>query len=114
MSDIAETARVSVMLCDFAMADSAQKINALGAGWQVTGLDRNTGSTAPHTVVVMVDVAPEHFGEQYAVELGLYDASGNVVVVPGPTGEPTPLRIGRNVVADRPMFHGQAVPREAV
>ena len=77
MSAIAETARVSILLCDFAMVDRANKVNMLGAGWQITGLDRSTGSTAPHSVVVMVDVAPEHFGDSFAFELSLHEASGD-------------------------------------
>ena len=111
MSAIADTARVAVLLADYAQADTVQKINMLGAGWQVTGLDPSTGITAPQTLVVMIDIAPPHAGETYALEAALYDDGGDLVLVPGPTGNLIPLRIGQSVTAEPPVFPGRQVPK---
>lgn len=110
MSAIADTARVAVVLADYAQADAIQKVNVLGAGWQVTGIDPNTGNTAPQTLLVVVDISPDHAGENYALEAALYDDAGELVLVPGPTGQLIPLRIGQTVTAEPPVFPGRQVP----
>lgn len=114
MSAIAQTARVSVVLGDFALADAAGKVNLLGGGWQVTAIDPQTGMTSAHAVVVIVDVAPDHYDEEFSLEVALYGPGEAVAEVPGPTGQPTPLRIGQNVVANKPMVPGLSVPKDAL
>jgi hypothetical protein len=93
------------------LADSAGKVNILGAGWQVTAIDPQTGATAPHAVVVSIDVAPEYYGDEFALEAALYGPTGELAEVPSPTGT-APLRIGQNVVANKPMIPGQALPNK--
>jgi len=98
------------MLADFALVDGMGKINCIGVGWQVTGIDPATGSTAPQSVVLLVDVAPQHIGETYALEIGLYDDADELVSLPGPVGELQPLRIGQSITATRPVMPGRSDP----
>lgn len=114
MSALAETARVSVVLADFGQADAVNKVHILGAGWQITGLDPQTGNTAPQTLIVFVDISPDHHNETYALEAALYDESGELVQVPGPTGQLMPLRIGQSVTAEPPLFPGRGIPSKSV
>jgi hypothetical protein len=107
VSEVAESARVTLFVADYAAADAVNKINCLGVGWQFAGVDPQTGSTAPQSVVLMVDVPPVHIGETFALEVALYDEAANELVsVPGPVGDPQPLRIGQPVTAERPVFPG--------
>lgn len=56
MSAIADTARFQVLLADYGAIDGVNKLNVLGAGIQIAGLDVSTGATAPQSVVVVVHV----------------------------------------------------------
>jgi hypothetical protein len=114
MSEIADDARVTLLLADYAVADAVKKVNILGAGWQLAGLQQNTGMTSPQTVVVFVDLPPQHNNEQFAMSLTLLDESGQAVEVPGPTGEQQPLRISQLCKAEEPVFPGQNVPSNVV
>lgn len=114
MSAIAETARVSIVLADYAQNDSSNKISILGAGWQVTSLQPATGATGAQAVVVLIDVDPAHYEEQFAVEVTLHDEANGVVHAPGPTGEPTALRISQIVKAEKPSTPGHFVPPKAL
>lgn len=110
MSEIAAAARVNLVLADYASLDGTGKVNALGVGWQATGVDPSTGSTAPQAVVLFIDIPAAHVGEIFAVELGLYDDSDELVQVPGPIGDLQPLRIGQPVQLARSMVPGVSKP----
>lgn len=115
MSNISERARVAVLLCDYAGADAISKVNALGLGWAVTGINPSTGTTAPMTVLVFVDTPPDMYGQEFAITLTLRDAAGKPVELPGPAGNPQAMRLAQNVRAEEPSFPSEAnVPRHAV
>jgi len=106
VSEIGDTARVAVILADYAAVDAVQKVNILGAGWLVTGIEPQTGSTAPQALVLMVDVDPAHIGDSFTLEAALYDESQQLVQVPGPAGQPQSLRIGHVFTVERPLVPG--------
>jgi len=106
VSQIGDTARVAVILADYAAVDALQKVNFLGAGWQVTGIDPQTGSTAPQALGLLVDVHPDHIGDSFALEAALYDDSQKLVEVPGPAGQPQALRIAQIFTVERPVIPG--------
>jgi hypothetical protein len=114
VSAIAETARVALVLADYAQNDTSNKAYILGAGWQVTSLQPTTGQTAAQAVVVIIDVNPEHYDEQFAVEVTLHDDANEVVQTPGPTGEPTALRVSQVLKAEKPSTPGHFVPPKAL
>lgn len=114
MSDIADDARVSLVLADYAAADAVNKVNVIGAGWQVASLQPETGLTPPQSLVVLVDFLPRHYREQFALTVVLLDDVDAPVEVPGPTGEPQALRISQLVKAEEPSFQGTSVPRNMV
>jgi hypothetical protein len=115
VSVIADEARVAVFLADYAAADAVNKINAIGLGWAVTGTDPSTGLTAPQTLVAMLDVPPDRYGEDFTLTLTLRDEAGAPVALPGPAGTPQPMRIAQIVRAEEPTF-GPAmnVPRDVL
>lgn len=115
MSALADAVRVSVLLTDYAAADAIAKVNILGAGWAVTGVNPETGTVAPQAVVVLIDVPPPFYGEDFTVGLQLKDAGGEVVSLPGPAGEPQAIRIAQVLRAEEPTFPpGTYVPRHTV
>lgn len=115
MSRIAESARVTVLLADYANADTAGKVNALGAGWAITGVDPQTGLIAPQTLTVFVDTPPELYGEEFTISLGLRDADASPVTIPGPDGAPQTLRLTQTMRADEPLLPAEMnVPRHTV
>lgn len=112
MTSLGESARVTVFLADYAAADVAAKVNVIGAGWQITGVDQTTGLTAPQCVVVMIDVPPDFYGEDYAITLTLRDEHGDPIALPGPAGTAEAMRITHTVRAEEPRFApGIHVPR---
>ncbi len=105
MSAVADTARVSIILADFAAADAIKKLNIIGAGWQVAPIDPATGATPPQAVIVVIEVPPAHYNEDLAWSLALTDEAGAVVhVSQPPLGEPQALRVAHVVRADEPVF----------
>ena len=112
MSEIAERARVALFLSDYAGNDAAGKVNALGAGWALTGVDPATGLTAAWSVVAMVDVPPQFYNDDFALALTLRDAADRPVSVPGPAGAGQTIQMAQNVHVDEPAFPpGANVPR---
>lgn len=112
MSALGEAARLTILLADVAVADAINKVNIIGAAFQGVSIDPQTGNTSAMSLVVMVDVSPDHHDQTYVLEAALYDETANdeLVSVPGPTGELTPVRIGSTILAERPTITGQQVP----
>lgn len=103
MSEISDAARVQIFLADHAVADASNKINALGVGFQIMGLQAN-GFTAPCAVVVLAEFPPKFVGDDLAMELALYNDLNELVTAPGLMGDATtPLRFGQNVVLQKPV-----------
>lgn len=115
MSALAEKARVSVLLADYASADAIGKINVLGAGFALCGIDVQTGAIPPQTLVVLIDILPEFYGEDFTLSVALRDSSGNPVEIPGPAGAPQPMRVAQVIRAETPVFPpGTNVPKDVV
>jgi hypothetical protein len=105
---------VIVALTDYAVADAAGKLNIVGGGWQVTGIQTQSGQTGPMALVLMIDLPPKFYGEEFAIEFALYDEAENLVQMPSPTGGMIPLRVGQAVTAEKPAVPGQYVPDKAL
>jgi len=106
---ISEDARVSIIMADYANQDAVQKINILGAGWQITGVGQN-GLTAEQAVLVIVEVPPRYRGEQFAASLSLLNEANEAVQLQGPDGQPQALRIAQLARVDPPMMPGVYIP----
>ncbi len=107
MSAVAESARVALILADFAAADAINKLNIIGAGWQLAPTLPMTGATAPQTVVVVVEVPPAHYNDDFALSIALVDEAGAVVRVP----QPTTWRVSPASRRARSPSGGTIVPR---
>lgn len=114
MSGVADLARVAVILADYALADPVGKVNILGAGWAVTGVNPQTGTIPPHTLIVLLDFPPELYGEDFSISIALRDAVGEPVQLPGPAGAPQPMRIAQILRVEEPSFPGANIPRDTV
>lgn len=84
MSEISDSAQGFIYLADYASTDAVGKHNIIGGGVSVTGIDPNSGQSAPLTLLAVVDVDPRFVGQSFAFEIGLYDAAGQVVTPPLP------------------------------
>jgi hypothetical protein len=91
---IFQDAHVVVFIADYIGVDAAGKINALGAGFVIAGLNQQ-GSTAPQSVIALVDVPGKYNGQQFALALELRDeTTGQPVMLPtSPEGHLQPLRL---------------------
>ena len=98
-----EDARVLLFVADYAGVDAAQKINAIGAAFTLTGLQPQSGLTPPQHVVVVIDVPVTYVGTDFAVAIELRrDDIDQAVTVPGPAGQPEAMRIQQIVRPERP------------
>lgn len=114
MSEIADSARVIMIAADFANTDASGKLNLVGGGVTITGLSPQTGMTAPLSLIVISAVEPKFVGQEYALELALYDLDGNLAQQPGPL-EPQPIRVAQLVRVDPPSVpQGSYVPPGSV
>lgn len=105
-------AHVTIFLADFANTDSSQKVNALGAGFMITGLQPN-GFTAPQSVTLLVDIPGRYAGDEMRVTLELRDERSNsIVTVPGPSGANEALRIEQLAKVERMAIPGVWLPSD--
>lgn len=114
MSEVAESAHVRLLLADYAIVDSSGKINMIGGGVTVLGLNQQTATTAPHAVIAVISFGTEFIGETPAVELSLEHENGALVEIPGPGGLPQFLRVGQAEQLKPLMLQGLHVPNDAV
>lgn len=96
MSEVADAATVRVLLADYAVAE-AGKINALGAGVNVVGINPGgRGLTSGFAVVVQVSVPRQFYDAECSIEILLEDAGGKLVAIPPSPGlPPQPIRVGQ-------------------
>lgn len=97
-------AHAVVLIADFIGADAAGKLNAIGAGFAISGIGPD-GQTPPQHVAVMVDVPSKYAGDEYALLLELRnETTGAVVQVPSATGQLEALRMQQVVRVERPAL----------
>lgn len=105
---ISEDAIVSIILADYAVADASQKVNILGAGWQVTGVTPG-GLTPAQALVVLVEVPARYRGDQFSLAATLLNDAGDPVMVPDPHGatpETQALRVEQLIQVESPSVPG--------
>lgn len=107
---IFQDAHATVILADYISIDAAGKINALGAGFTVSGV-QPTGLTPPQHAAAIIDVPAKYGGQECAVSLELRnETSGSAVQLPGPSGQPEALRVSQVVKAERANIPGVYLP----
>jgi hypothetical protein len=98
MSEIAQNAKVSILLADFARVDTEGKLNVVGGGVTGLGFDLGQGLTSRFTLVVIVWVPATLLPAECALEVYLTQA-GSVVMAPGPVDSQA-IRISQNVIVE--------------
>lgn len=114
MSEISDLVTATIIVADFINIDAANKVNVIGGGIQFIGFDPQQGTTSPFAIFVQVHCplpAPEM---EAALEVVLADASGNPVLLPGPTGEGQAMRVAQNIEFRDFQIPGTSIPRGAV
>lgn len=107
---IKDDATVNLILADYISVDSAGKINVLGAGWTVSGVQPN-GFTVQQCLAIVVDVPNGYVGQEFALDIDLYDeTTGSVAEVPGPSGALEAMRIGQLAKVEPPLAPGTYLP----
>lgn len=102
---IADDALVTILVADYLAADAAGKINAIGAGFTLSGMQPN-GFSAAQYVGVQVHVPSKYAGQEFALTVTLYNEdSGEIATAPGPTGEESTIRIAQVMKVPVPQAH---------
>lgn len=116
MSDVFESATVSMMMADYAVTDSVNKLQVVGGGVPVVGRDHAKGVSSAFALVASLTFSSTVINEQYVFEIVLEDASGS----PAPLGSapaggaPKVMRFGQTLQVEEPNFRGANVPRHAL
>ncbi len=88
--------KVTILLADFVQV-SEGKLNIIGGGWSVMG------TPPPQSgIAVKIDLPWDQTNIQHTLVLELKTEDGQVVRVPGPSGELQPVRIEAKFEAGRP------------
>jgi len=107
---IHQDAHVVVFIADYIGVDAASKINAIGAGFAISGL-QPTGMVAPQHIAVLVDVPSRYAGSEFAVSVELRNETiGGVVQLLGASGAPEALRVQQMAKAEPPVIPGVYLP----
>jgi hypothetical protein len=111
---LVEDSQAFVLIADYAAADTAGKLNIIGAGFQLVNAPGGV-FPSPHTVLVVIDVPQKYAGDQCAVSIELRnETTGSPVKVPtGPAGKLDTLRVSQSVDISAPALGpGITVPRD--
>jgi hypothetical protein len=101
-----DDATALVAIADYIGVDAGGKINAIGLGFTVAGI-QPTGFTAPQYVVALVDAPASYAGEQAMLTLELRNLTDDEVVQgPGPSGQLEAVRITSQAKFERPNLPG--------
>lgn len=94
--------KVAIYLADYAQADQAGKVNAIGFGWTTIA-----SPLGPFAVVVLIDFEWTESNVPHDVQCELLNEDGAPVITPGPLG-PQPVQFGARVETGRPpgAIHG--------
>lgn len=115
MSQVFDTAAVSLLMADYAVTDQLNKLHVVGGGLQVVGRDHAKGTTAAFALVVSMTFAPAVINEQYAFEVVLENPDGGPIELgTAPGGAPNVVRFGQTLQIEEPNFRGAGVPRHAL
>lgn len=108
------TARVTVLVADFANVDQAGKLNVIGGFFALLGYDPQTRGSAPHHVAVVLDIPANFAGQEYALQLQMRNETrGEVVRFIAPSGQLEPLQIAQaQRVPPAPAALGAPVPSD--
>jgi hypothetical protein len=109
VSEISENAHVIVLLADFANQDPSNKINLLGAHWNITSVQPN-GATSPQAVVIFIELPPRFQGKDFTLSVSLLDEAGNPVDVPSPAGKRQPLHLQQVFRLEQPRIPEANMP----
>ena len=103
---IFDEAHAILLLADYIGVDAAGKLNALGAGFAMSGIQPN-GLTAPMYLAAVIDLPSKYAGQELSASLELRDEeTGSAVQITGPSGQQEALRIQQVVKVDRPALPG--------
>lgn len=107
---LADDLHLTMLIADYIGVDAGGKLNAIGAGITVTGLQPN-GLSAPHHVAVLMDAPSKYYGTQFAFSLELRDQETNQLVqVPNPSGTMEALRIQQVLTVSAPFIQNVYLP----
>jgi hypothetical protein len=102
-----------VLLADYISVDAAHKLNALGLGFSIAGL-QPAGVTPPMSVALLVELPARYAGEQFSASLELRDVTTDQVVeFASPAGVQEALRVQQLVPVEKPQMPGVLLPSEA-
>jgi len=105
-------ASVSVILADYVGVDAAGKLNIVGGGLMVMGVQPD-GNCAPHHVVALVDLPGKYAGQNFSLALSLWNAeTDSGVQLPGPNGKLEALRIQQIATAVPTYLPGGILPQD--
>lgn len=121
MSEVGDSARVTIIVADYAAIDEGnKKFTVVGSGITVVGFNPNvTTRTAPLSVLAIATFDPKFVDESVVMELTLETVDGVIVEVqPGadapPGAAPEPLRIGGPAPLVPTVLTGFQIPVDAV
>lgn len=112
MSDIADRVTAQLQMADFANIDSAGKLNVVGGGVRILGLDEGSGTTSAFTVILTVESPLS--GDSPALELLLTTATGQLYKIPSGDGSSQAVRISQNIDFAEPGIPGIKIPKGAI
>jgi hypothetical protein len=107
-----DDARVTLLVADYVGVDAGGKLNVLGLGFTISGL-QPTGATAPQAVAALVDLPSRYVGQDFALSIDLRDdTTGEIVQVQRLDGGQDALRVQQNVTVQPIAVPGLQIPRE--
>ncbi len=101
---------VTLLLADYIGVDAGGKINVIGGGFSISGI-QPTGFTAPQYLAVIIDMPRRYVGEEFTFSVALRNSETNALVqAPGPSGQSEALRVQQLMKSGHPMIGADPLP----
>jgi hypothetical protein len=112
VSAVSDGAIVRILLADYVAIDgSSKKLQVVGGGITILGVNSRTGLSAPFGVLVVVEAPSSLYGAECSVDVTIEDAAGAVALLPG-EGPGEPLQLKQTIKLDAPALQAPDDPKD--
>jgi hypothetical protein len=113
VSALSDGAIVRILLADYVAIDgSSKKVQVVGGGITILGVNSRTGLSAPFGVLVVIEAPSSLYGAEFSADVTIEDAAGGAVILLLGEGPGEPVQIKQTIKLDAPPLQAPDDPKD--